>query len=103
MEILITLLNKVLSGFVPFVILLGVLIFIHEFGHFIIARLCGVRVEVFSLGFGKKIFQYKRGDTNYCVSIIPLGGYVKMFGDQPGADVSEEDKQYSFTHKNVWQ
>ncbi|WP_413289371.1 RIP metalloprotease RseP [Bdellovibrio sp. HCB337] len=103
MEILISLLNKVASGFVPFVILLGVLIFIHEFGHFIIARLCGVRVEVFSLGFGKKIFQYKRGDTNYCVSIIPLGGYVKMFGDQPGAEVSEEDKKYSFTHKNVWQ
>lgn len=103
MEILVTLLNKVLSGFVPFVILLGVLIFIHEFGHFIIARLCGVRVEVFSLGFGKKIFQYKRGDTNYCISIIPLGGYVKMFGDQLGADISEEDKKYSFTHKNVWQ
>lgn len=103
MEIVITLLNKILSGFVPFVILLGVLIFIHEFGHFIIARLCGVRVEVFSLGFGKKIFQHKRGDTNYCVSIIPLGGYVKMFGDQPGTEISEEDKKYSFTHKNVWQ
>jgi len=103
MEIIITLLNKVLSGFVPFVILLGVLIFIHEFGHFIIARLCGVRVEVFSLGFGKKIFQYKRGDTNYCISIIPLGGYVKMFGDQPGAEIAEADKAVSFTHKNVWQ
>lgn len=98
-----TLLHKVLSGFVPFVILLGVLIFIHEFGHFIVARLCGVRVEVFSLGFGKKIFQHRRGDTNYCVSIIPLGGYVKMFGDQPGAEISEEDKKFSFTHKNVWQ
>lgn len=103
MEILMTLLHKVLSGFVPFVILLGVLIFIHEFGHFIVARLCGVRVEVFSLGFGKKIFQHRRGDTNYCVSIIPLGGYVKMFGDQPGAEISEEDKKFSFTHKNVWQ
>jgi regulator of sigma E protease len=103
MEIIITLLHKVLSGFVPFVILLGVLIFIHEFGHFIIARLCGVRVEVFSLGFGKKIFQYKRGDTNYCISIIPLGGYVKMFGDQPGAEIAEADKAVSFTHKNVWQ
>jgi regulator of sigma E protease len=88
---------------VPFVILLGILVFVHEFGHFIVARLCGIRVEVFSLGFGKKIFQHKRGDTNFCISIIPLGGYVKMFGDQPGADVSEADKPYSFTHKNVWQ
>jgi regulator of sigma E protease len=103
MEIIITLLNKAFSSFVPFVILLGILIFIHEFGHFIIARLCGVRVEVFSLGFGKKIFQYKRGDTNYCISIIPLGGYVKMFGDQPGAEIPESEKKYSFTHKNVWQ
>lgn len=103
MEIIIALLNKAFSSFVPFVILLGILIFIHEFGHFIVARLCGVRVEVFSLGFGKKIFQYKRGDTNYCVSIIPLGGYVKMFGDQPGAEIAESEKQFSFTHKNVWQ
>lgn len=103
MEIIFVLLNKAFTSFVPFVILLGILIFIHEFGHFIIARLCGVRVEVFSLGFGKKIFQHKRGDTNYCISIIPLGGYVKMFGDQPGAEISEEDKKYSFTHKNVWQ
>ena len=103
MEILIALLHKAFSSFVPFVILLGILIFIHEFGHFIIARLCGVRVEVFSLGFGKKIFQYKRGDTNYCISIIPLGGYVKMFGDQPGVEIPEEEKQFSFTHKNVWQ
>lgn len=87
---------------VPFVILLGILVFVHEFGHFIVARLNGVRVEVFSLGFGKKIFQYKRGDTNYCISIVPLGGYVKMFGDQPGADVSDADRGYSFTHKNVW-
>lgn len=86
----------------PFIILLGVLIFVHELGHFLVARWCGVRVEVFSLGFGKKILQYHRGDTNYCISIIPLGGYVKMFGDQPDADVPDELKKYSFTHKNVW-
>src|SRR5437868_6213555 len=103
MDFIFNSLNSVFSTVVPFVVLLGILIFVHEFGHFIIARLCGVRVEVFSLGFGKKIFQFKRGDTNYCISIIPLGGYVKMFGDQPGAEIAEEDKQFSFTHKNVWQ
>ena len=103
MDFILNSINSLFNYAVPFVVLLGILIFVHEFGHFIVARFCGVRVEVFSLGFGKKIFQYKRGDTNYCVSIIPLGGYVKMFGDQPGAEVSEEDKKFSFTHKTVWQ
>lgn len=95
--------NQGLSAIVPFVILLGVLIFIHELGHFLVARWCGVRVEVFSLGFGKKILKYKKGDTTYALSIIPLGGYVKMFGEQPGDSITEEDKKFSFTHKTVWQ
>ena len=85
------------------VILLGVLIFVHELGHFLVARFCGVRVEVFSLGFGKKIWKVVRGDTTYCVSIIPLGGYVKMYGDQPNDDVPDSLKAVSFTHKTVWQ
>ncbi|MFN7906165.1 MAG: RIP metalloprotease RseP [Pseudobdellovibrionaceae bacterium] len=88
---------------IPFVVLLGVLIFVHELGHFLVARWCGVKVEVFSLGFGKKIFQYKRGDTNYCISMIPFGGYVKMFGEQPGEEISASDRKVSFTHKSVWQ
>ncbi|WP_413612815.1 RIP metalloprotease RseP [Bdellovibrio sp. HCB-110] len=92
-----------LSAIIPFVILLGILIFVHELGHFLVARWCGVRVEVFSLGFGKKLLKYKKGDTVYALSMIPLGGYVKMFGEQPGDHISEEDKKYSFTHKNVWQ
>lgn len=92
-----------LSGTFAFVVLLGLLIFVHELGHFSVARWCGVRVETFSLGFGKKIWQRKRGDTTYCISIIPFGGYVKMYGDQPGAEVPEEEKKYSFTHKTVWQ
>lgn len=86
-----------------FVLLLGILVFVHELGHFLVARWCGVRVEVFSLGFGKKIWKTVRGDTTYCVSIVPLGGYVKMFGEQPGQDLPEEDKKVSFTHKTVWQ
>ncbi|WP_041578121.1 RIP metalloprotease RseP [Bdellovibrio bacteriovorus] len=92
-----------LSAIVPFVILLGILIFVHELGHFLVARWCGVRVEVFSLGFGKKLLTYKKGDTTYALSLIPLGGYVKMFGEQNGEGISEEDKKVSFTHKNVWQ
>lgn len=98
---ILNLVNQGLSAIIPFVILLGVLIFIHELGHFLVARWCGVRVEVFSLGFGKKILKYKKGDTTYALSIIPLGGYVKMFGEQPGDSISEEDKKVSFTHKTV--
>ena len=103
MEILITALHFAVYKILPFVILLGILVFIHELGHFLVARWCGVRVEVFSLGFGKKLLQYKRGDTVYALSLVPLGGYVKMFGEQPGTEISEEDKKVAFTHKNVWQ
>lgn len=85
------------------IVLLGVLIFVHELGHFLVARWCGVRVEVFSLGFGKKIFKYKKDDTVYAISVIPLGGYVKMFGEQPGSEITEAEKAVSFTHKTVWQ
>lgn len=103
MDILLNYLHSGFSAVVPFVILLGLLIFVHELGHFAVAKWCGVRVEVFSLGFGKKILSYKKGDTLYCISLIPLGGYVKMFGDEVGAEISAEDKKHSFLHKNVWQ
>ncbi len=89
------------SAVAPFVVLLGLLIFVHELGHFLVARMCGVRVEIFSLGFGKKILSYKKGDTTYCLSLIPLGGYVKMFGDEMGAEIPESEKKFSFTHKSV--
>jgi regulator of sigma E protease len=87
---------------ISFVIVLGILIFVHEFGHFIAARLCGVGVEKFSIGFGPKVFGWKRGETDYMLSAIPLGGYVKMIGEEPDAPLSEEEKKYSFTHKEVW-
>jgi len=103
MEMILNFVHQGLSAVVPFIVLLGILIFVHELGHFLVARWCGVRVEVFSLGFGKKILKYKKGDTTYALSIIPLGGYVKMFGEQPGDVISDEDKKVSFTHKNVWQ
>lgn len=96
-------LHSGLSAIIPFVILLGLLIFVHELGHFLVAKFWGVRVETFSLGFGKKIFKYKKGDTTYCLSLIPLGGYVKMFGDELNAQIADADKSASFTHKPVGQ
>lgn len=85
-----------------FLIFLGPLVFFHELGHFLFARFFGVRVEVFSIGFGPKIFKKKIGDTEYAASIIPLGGYVKMFGDNPleSDKLSDEDKKVSYTHKS---
>ncbi len=91
------------SVIVPTIILLGLLIFVHELGHFLVAKYYKVRVEVFSLGFGKKLFSFRRGDTEYCISAIPLGGYVKMFGDDPSAELSDEDRAGSFLHKPVGQ
>ncbi|HEY2499617.1 MAG TPA: RIP metalloprotease RseP [Candidatus Angelobacter sp.] len=66
-----------------FIFVLGILVFVHEFGHYAVAKLFKVRVEVFSLGFGKRIAGFRRGDTDYRVSLLPLGGYVKMAGENP--------------------
>lgn len=85
-----------------FVIVLGILIFFHELGHFLVARLFGVGVEKFSLGFGPRLFGRTVGITDYRVSAIPLGGYVKMVGDEPDAEIDPELIPQSFTHKHVF-
>src|SRR2546430_12341429 len=64
-------------------LVLGLLVFVHEFGHYAAAKLCGVRVEVFSIGFGKRLLGFKRNETDYRLSVLPLGGYVKMSGENP--------------------
>jgi regulator of sigma E protease len=69
---------------VAFLILIGIMVVVHEFGHFIVAKLCRVRVEAFSFGFGPRLFGFKYGDTDYKVCLIPAGGYVKMTGENPG-------------------
>ncbi len=96
-------LNQGLAYIIPMVILLGLLIFVHELGHFLAAKFYKVRVETFSLGFGPKIIKFVRGGTVYCVSALPLGGYVKMYGDEPGKDVPEDLKNQSYLHKPVGQ
>lgn len=91
------------SAILPMIILLGLLIFVHEMGHFLVAKYNNVKVETFSLGFGPKIFQFTRGGTVYAISALPLGGYVKMYGDDPTADIPPEMRAVSFTHKPVGQ
>jgi regulator of sigma E protease len=89
------------TSILSFIIVLGVLIFFHEFGHFLVARLFGVGVEKFSLGFGPRLIGKKVGITDYRISAIPLGGYVKMVGEEPDAQINPEDIPLSFTHKHV--
>lgn len=84
-----------------FLFVLGVLVFIHELGHFLLARYNGVKVLTFSLGFGPKILKFQRGDTEYCISIIPLGGYVKMAGENP--DDAKTGADDEFLSKSKWQ
>ena len=87
---------------VALAVVLGILVFVHELGHFLFAKLMGVGVDTFSLGFGPRIFGFRYGKTDYRISAVPLGGYVKMVGEDPTADIPERDKARSFTHKPVW-
>jgi regulator of sigma E protease len=84
-----------------FLFVLGVLVFVHELGHFVAARRLGVRVLTFSLGFGPKLLKVRRGDTEYCVSAIPLGGYVKMAGENP--DDPRTGRPDEFLSKSKWE
>jgi regulator of sigma E protease len=79
-----------MTGIVQFVGVLGFMVLVHEFGHFAVAKLCGVRVETFALGFGKRLFGIRRGGTDYQVNLLPLGGYVKMSGEIPGEETSDD-------------
>ncbi len=105
--------NLILHYFIPFILLISFIVFIHEFGHFIVARWCGVKVDAFAIGFGRELWGFNdRKNTRWKICLIPLGGYVKMFGDKNEASVpdleqakmmSEADKKQSFIFKNVYQ
>jgi len=88
--------------FLSFLVVLGILIFVHEFGHFLAARRLGVGVTKFSFGFGPKLAGYRRGETEYLISAVPLGGYVKLVGEGDGDTVPPEERDRSFSHKPVW-
>ena len=90
-----------MTSLLAFLFVLGVLIFVHELGHFVVARRLGVRVLTFSLGFGPKILRITRGDTEYCVSAIPLGGYVRMAGESMGD--SRTGAGDEFMSKTKWE
>jgi regulator of sigma E protease len=95
--------ENVIYAIVAAIIGLGVLIIIHEFGHFLFAKLSGVGVLTFSVGFGPKLWVKKKGETEYALSAFPLGGYVKMVGEDPDEEVQPADIAKSFSHKTLWQ
>ncbi|MBI3544141.1 MAG: site-2 protease family protein, partial [Deltaproteobacteria bacterium] len=85
-----------------FFLLLGPLVFVHEFGHFIFAKLFNVRVDVFSMGFGPKIFRKKWGETEYALSVVPLGGYVKLYGQDPGEAIDPHLRKRALNNLDAW-
>ena len=93
--------STVLYYIIPFIIVLGVLIFFHELGHFLIAKLCNVKVLKFSLGFGPKVMGKKMGETEYIISAFPLGGYVKMLGEENNEEIIPEEAHRSFSKQPV--
>jgi regulator of sigma E protease len=84
------------------IIVLGILVFVHEFGHFLLAKRLGVGVLTFALGFGAKLIGRKIGETEYKICAIPLGGYVKLIGENPEEEVREEDRIRSFSFQPIW-
>ena len=81
-------------------ITLSILIVVHELGHFFLAHISNVRVLTFSVGFGRKVLRLKKGETEYAISLFPLGGYVKLLGESPGEELREEDLPWSYSHKS---
>jgi len=88
--------------FISAIVLLGILIFVHELGHFLFAKLLGIPVLKFSLGFGPRIIGFRRGETEYQIAAVPLGGFVKMLGEEPGEELPEEERNRAFNVQAVW-
>ena len=89
--------NGVVADILAFIIVVSIIVVFHEFGHFIVAKILGVKVENFSLGFGPKLISKKIGETEYAISALPLGGYVKLMGEDPEEELSPEDEKRSFS------
>ena len=90
--------NGIIYDIVAFLIVISVIVLIHEFGHFIVAKKMGVKVEKFSLGFGPKVFGRQIGETEYVISALPLGGYVKLLGEDPSEELPPEDMKRSYSN-----
>ncbi|MFC1611248.1 RIP metalloprotease RseP [Myxococcota bacterium] len=95
--------HYILQNLPWFILFIGALVFFHELGHFLVAKACNVKVLRFSFGFGPKLLGFERGETEYRISALPLGGYVKMVGELPGSEIPPEDLPRAFSSKSLWQ
>ncbi len=98
--------GSILGTIIAFIIVFGILVFAHEFGHFFMAKLVGIRVKVFSFGYGKRLFGVKKGDTDYRVSLVPMGGYVKFAGEEAMVEGMSQPKELrpgDFLSAKRWQ
>ena len=112
METIVWIYNNLIGTIVPFLVVLTLVVFVHEMGHYLVGRWCGIRILTFSVGFGPELLGFTdRHGTRWRLSAIPLGGYVKFFGDDNAASatdfsglnaMSEEDRARSFPGANVW-
>src|ERR1700756_4013583 len=87
-------LNSVLISIISVAVILGFMILIHEFGHYAVAKLLGVRVEQFAIGFGKRLVGFRKGETDYRINALPLGGYVKMSGENPMDERTGDPREF---------
>lgn len=87
---------------IVFIIILGLLVFVHELGHFLMAKRSGIKVEEFAFGFPPRIFAIKRGETEYAINLLPIGGYVRMLGEDEDATKAEKSNPRSFAHQSPW-
>lgn len=87
---------------IVFIIILSLLVFVHELGHFLTAKRNGIKVEEFAFGFPPRLFAIKRGETEYAINLLPFGGYVKMLGEEEDASSAEKQNKRSFAHQSVW-
>src|SRR5271157_2104789 len=95
-------LQQTLIALIAFIVLVGAMVLVHEAGHFLVAKACRVHVEAFSFGFGPRLFGFQYGDTDYRICALPLGGYVKMTGENPGEELQADDPGAFMAHPR-WQ
>src|SRR4051812_10695145 len=91
-----------LQSLFAFIIILVPLVLFHEFGHFVFAKLFGVKAEIFSIGFGPKLWSRQKGETEFRLSVIPMGGYVKLLGEDREAELSEAEQHRALHRQKPW-